>query len=61
MLSAQLVQLLITLAGIALAMLAFLYGPYGLVVNSLIALLIFILAGTAAGYAYAKLANKRKT
>jgi hypothetical protein len=57
---AQIVQLLITLAGIAFAMLAFLYGPYGLLVNSLIALVIFILAGTAAGYAYAKLANKRK-
>jgi hypothetical protein len=58
--SAQIVQLLITLAGIALAVLAFLFGPYGLIANSLIALAIFILAGTAAGYAYAKLANQRK-
>jgi hypothetical protein len=58
--SAQIVQLLITLAGIALAVLAFLYGPYGMVGNGLIALVIFLAAGTAAGYAYAKLANKRK-
>ena len=59
--SAQIVQLLITLAGIAFAVLAFLFGPFGMVVNGIIAFVIFILAGTAAGYAYAKLASKRKS
>lgn len=58
--SAQIVQLLITLAGIAFAVVAFLFGPYGMLGNGLIALVIFIAAGTAAGYAYAKLASKRK-
>lgn len=58
---AQIVQLLITLAGIAVAVMVFLYGPYGMLVNGLIALLIFFLAGAAAGYVYAKLqARTRK-
>ncbi len=59
--SAQIVQLLITLAGIAFAVLAFLFGPFDMVVNGIVAFLIFILAGTAAGYAYAKLSSKRKS
>ena len=58
--SAQIVQLLITLAGIAFAVIAFLFGPFGMVVNGIVAFLIFIAAGTAAGFAYARLANKRK-
>ena len=57
---AQIVQLVITLAGIAFAVMAFLYGPYGMLGNGLIALLIFIAAGTAAGVAYARLAARRK-
>jgi hypothetical protein len=58
--SAQAVQLLITIAGIALAMLAFLYGPFALLGNSLTAIAIFVVAGTAAGYAYAKLQSRRR-
>jgi hypothetical protein len=57
---AQIVQLLITLAGIAVAVMAFLYEPYGMLGNGLIALLIFIAAGPAAGVAYARLAAQRK-
>lgn len=57
---AQAVQLLITLAGIALAVLVFLFGPYGMLVNGIIAFAVFIAAGTAAGYAYARLAAKRR-
>ena len=58
--AAQTVQLLITLFGIALAVLAFLFGPFELLGNSVLALVIFIAAGTAAGFAYAKLARPRK-
>jgi len=58
--SAQIVQLLITLTGIALAMLVFLFAPFDLVWNSLAAVVIFILAGVAAGFAYAKLQAGRK-
>jgi uncharacterized membrane protein len=58
--SAQIVQLLITLAGIALAMLMFLFGPFDLVWNTVAAVVIFILAGVAAGFAYAKLQAGRK-
>ena len=58
--SAQAIQLLITVFGIALAMLVFLFGPFELLGNSVAAVVIFILAGVAAGFAYAKLAAKRK-
>jgi positive regulator of sigma E activity len=58
--SAQIVQLLITVFGIALAMLVFLFGPFELLGNSIAAVVIFILAGTAAGYAYAKLQARRR-
>jgi hypothetical protein len=58
--AAQTVQLLITLFGIALAVLAFLFGPFELLGNSVLALAIFIAAGTAAGFAYAKLSRPRK-
>lgn len=57
--SAQIVQLLITIFGIALAVTAFLFGPFALLGNSLLALGIFIAAGTAAGYAYARLSGRR--
>jgi hypothetical protein len=57
---AQIVQLLITVFGIALAMLVFLFGPFELVGNVLAAVAVFILAGIAAGFAYAKLSAKRK-
>lgn len=58
--SAQIVQLLITVFGIALALLAFLFGPFELLGNSLTAVAIFVAAGTAAGFAYAKLAARRR-
>jgi hypothetical protein len=57
---AQIVQLLITVLGIALAMLAFLFGPFELLGNSIAAVVIFIAAGTAAGYSYAKLQARRR-
>ena len=56
--TAQIVQLLITLFGIALAVVVFLFGPYDMLVNGIIAFVIFVLAGMAAALAYAKLANK---
>lgn len=58
--SAQAVQLLITVFGIALAMLVFLFGPFELLGNSLAAVAVFIGAGIAAGYAYAKLAARHR-
>ena len=56
--SAQTIQILITLFGIALAVTVFLFGPFGTVVNASVAFLIFIVAGAAAGFAYARLARK---
>ena len=56
--TAQIVQILITLFGIALAVIVFLFGPYGMLVNGIIAFVIFVAAGTAAGFAYAKLSNR---
>ena len=56
--SAQIVQILITLFGIALAVVVFLFGPYDMLVNGVIAFVIFVLAGMAAAIAYAKLARK---
>ena len=59
--SAQTVQILITLAGILLGVAVFLFAPFGDIANGVIAFLIFIAAGTAAGFAYAKLANRQKS
>ena len=56
--SAQIVQILITLFGIALAVLVFLFGPFDMLVNGIIAFVIFVVAGTAAGFAYAMLSRK---
>ena len=56
--TAQIVQILITLFGIALAVIVFLFGPYDMLLNGLIAFVIFVAAGTAAGFAYAKLSSK---
>lgn len=56
--TAQIVQILITLFGIALAVIVFLFGPYDMLVNGVIAFVIFVLAGMAAAIAYAKLARK---
>lgn len=56
--TAQTVQILITLFGIALAVVVFLFGPFDMLVNGLIAFVIFVAAGTAAGFAYAKLSNR---
>ena len=56
--TAQIVQLLITLFGIALAMVVFLFGPYGMLVNGIIAFVIFVLAGMAAAIAYARLMKR---
>jgi hypothetical protein len=58
--SAQAVQLLITVFGIALAMLVFLFGPFQLLGNSIAAVALFVIAGIAAGFAYAKLSAKRR-
>lgn len=55
----QIVQLLITVFGIALAMLVFLFGPFELFGNVIAAVAVFVLAGIAAGFAYAKLQAKR--
>ena len=54
---AQAVQLLITVAGIALALMAFLFGPFELAGNVVLAVAIFFIAGAIAGFAYAKLAT----
>ena len=59
--SAQTVQLLITLAGIAIAMIAFLFGPFGTAGNAVLSFAIFVIAGIAAGFAYAKLSAGRKS
>ncbi|MEI7601035.1 MAG: hypothetical protein WCJ41_17165 [Aestuariivirga sp.] len=56
--TAQIVQLLITLFGIALAVIVFLFGPYDMLVNGIIAFVIFVLAGMAAAIAYARLTKK---
>ena len=56
--TAQIVQILSTLFGIALAVVVFLVGPYSMLVNGVIAFVIFVAAGTAAGFAYAKLSNR---
>lgn len=56
--TAQLVQILITLFGIALAVVVFLFGPFEMIGNGIVAFLIFVAAGTAAGFAYAKLSRK---
>lgn len=56
--TAQLVQIVITLIGIALAVAVFLFGPFGTIVNGIVAFVIFVAAGTAAGFAYAKLSRK---
>jgi hypothetical protein len=54
---AQLIQLLISMIGIVLAVLAFLFLPFGMVVNGIIAFVIFVAAGTAASFAYARIAS----
>ncbi len=56
--TAQLVQILITLTGIALAVVVFLFGPFGMLVNGLIAFVIFVAAGMAAAFSYAVLMRK---
>ena len=56
--AAQTVQILITIFGIALAMIVLLFGPFEMLGNGIAAFLIFVAAGTAAGYAYAKLSKK---
>jgi len=55
--TAQIVQILLTLAGIALAVMVFLFGPFETLANGAIAFLIFIATGLAASFAYARLAT----
>ena len=55
---AQIVQLLITIVGIALAFIVFLFGPFDMLGNGALAFVIFLAAGIAAGFAYAKLAAR---
>lgn len=57
---AQIIQLLISLIGIALAVAAFLFAPFGTVGNAVLAFVIFVIAGTAASFAYARLASTRE-
>lgn len=57
---AQTVQLLISLAGIALAVTVFLFAPFGLVVNGILAFVIFVIAGAAASYVYARIASTKE-
>ena len=56
--NAQIVQILITLFGIALAVVVFLFGPFDMLVNGIIAFVIFVIAGMAAAITYARLSNK---
>ena len=56
--TAQFVQIIITLTGIALAVLVLLFGPFGMLVNGIIAFVIFVAAGMAAAITYAKLAKR---
>lgn len=56
--TAQFVQIIITLTGIALAVAVLLFGPFDGLVNGVIAFAIFVLAGMAAALAYARLAKK---
>jgi len=56
--TAQIVQLLITLFGIALAVIVFLFGPFEMLGNGVLAFIIFVAAGMAAAITYAKLARK---
>jgi hypothetical protein len=55
---AQIVQLLITLGGILLALLAMMAGPFGIWGNAALSILIFFASGAVAGYAYAKLSSR---
>lgn len=57
---AKIVQLSITIAGIALAALAFFFGPYEMMGNAFLAMTILVVAGIAASYAYGKLYGRRK-
>ena len=56
--TAQLVQIIITLTGIALAVVVFLFGPFDTLVNGIIAFAIFVAAGMAAALSYALLMRK---
>ena len=56
--TAQIIQILITLIGIVLAVTVLLFGPFEMLGNGLLAFLIFLAAGTAASFAYAKLMKK---
>jgi ABC-type antimicrobial peptide transport system permease subunit len=56
--TAQIIQLIITLFGIALAVVVFLFGPFEMLWNGLIAFLVFIVTGLAASFAYARLATQ---
>jgi hypothetical protein len=57
---AKIVQLSITIGGIALAALVFFFGPYEMMGNTFLAMAILLVAGVAAGFAYAKLYGRRK-
>lgn len=56
--TAQLVQIIITLTGIALAVVVLLWGPFGMLVDGIIAFVIFVAAGMAAAFSYAVLMRK---
>ena len=54
---AQITQLLISLIGIVLAVMAFLFLPFGTVMNGVVAFVLFMAAGTASSFAYARIAS----
>ncbi|MCX7348378.1 MAG: hypothetical protein NTZ54_02270 [Alphaproteobacteria bacterium] len=56
--SAQIVQILITLFGIVLAVVVFLFAPFDRLVNGLIAFVIFVAAGMAAAITHATLSKR---
>jgi len=56
--SAQIVQILITLFGIVLAVVVFLFAPFDMLVNGLIAFVIFVAAGMVAAITHATLSKR---
>lgn len=58
--SARIVRLLISLAGIAVALAVLFYAPFGIIGNAIIAFVIFIITGTLASLFFARLATQEE-
>ena len=58
--SARIVRLLISLAGIAVALAVLLYAPFGIIGNTIIAFVIFITTGALASLFFARLATQEE-